>query len=99
MVLALVVVHSFKILSQSSLTLHTSLGLIISKILRGKSPLSSLLHPCCGDIVALFYKKLDMGSLLVLIQFWFNIYEDAFQNLTYVLRRCISPLNILDIGL
>ena len=42
--------------------LRTSLSLIISKMLRGKSPLSSLSPPPYGDIVALFYEKLDIGS-------------------------------------
>jgi len=49
-------------------TLYTSLRLIISKILRVKSSLSSLSPLRYGDIVALFYKKLDIGSRLVLIQ-------------------------------
>ena len=57
-VLALVVAQSFKILSQSCLTAVLN----ISKILRGESSLSSLWPPRCGNIIALLYKKLDMGS-------------------------------------
>jgi hypothetical protein len=61
-------------------------------MLRGKSSLSSLSPPHYGDIVALLYKKLDISSQL-------SFSEDSVENLTYVLRRCISPLSILDIGL
>jgi len=43
-------------------TLYTSLYLIISKIVRSKSPLSSLPPLRYSDIVALFYEKLDIGS-------------------------------------
>ena len=43
-------------------TLYTSLGLTISKILRGKRSLPFLLPPHFGDIIALLYKKLDIGS-------------------------------------
>ena len=58
MVQALVVV---KILPYCH-TLRTSLGLIIFKILQGESSLFSLSPPRCGNIMALLYKKLDMGS-------------------------------------
>ena len=47
--------------------LYTSLRLIISKILRAKSPFSSLSPLYYSDIVALLYKKLDIGSWSVLI--------------------------------
>ena len=45
-------------------TLYTSLRLIISKILQAKSPFSSLLPLYYSNIIALFYKKLDIGSWL-----------------------------------
>ena len=48
-------------------TLYTSLCLIISKILLAKSPFSSLSPLYCGNIIALLYKKLDIGSWSVLI--------------------------------
>ena len=48
-------------------TLYTSLRLIISKIVRAESPLSSLSPLYCGDIIALFYKKLDIDSRSVLV--------------------------------
>jgi len=76
-------------------TLHTFLRLIISKILQTKSYLSFLSPLCYSNIVALLYKKLDVGSRSVLVQ----TYKDSVENLTYVLRRCISSLNALDIGL
>jgi hypothetical protein len=63
MVLALVVAQSFVAICH---TLHTFLCLIISKISRGKSSLSSILPPRCGNIVALLYKKLDIHSQSVL---------------------------------
>ena len=47
--------------------LYTSLRLIISKILRAKSPFSSLSPLYYGDIIALFYEKLDISSWLVII--------------------------------
>lgn len=58
----------------------------------GKSSFSSLLPLYYGDTIALLYKKLDAGSQL-------SFGKDSVENLTYVLRRCISPLSILDIGL
>ena len=48
-------------------TSYASLRLIISRILRAKSSLSFLSPLRYGDIVALFYKKLDIGSRLILI--------------------------------
>ena len=48
--------------------LYTSLRLIISKIVRAKSPLSSLSPLYYGDIVALLYKKLGIGSRLVIVR-------------------------------
>ena len=44
-------------------TLCTSLCLIISKILQAKSPFSSLLPLYYSNIIALFYKKLDIGNV------------------------------------
>ena len=44
--------------------LRTSLRLIISKIVRAKSPLFSLLPLRYSDIIALLYKNLDIGSRL-----------------------------------
>ena len=43
-------------------TLYTSLRLIISKILLAKSPFSSLSPLYYSNIIALLYKKLDIGS-------------------------------------
>ena len=59
-------------LSQFCLTaipLYTSLRLIISKILKAKSSLSSLSPLYYSNIIALFYKKLDIDSWSVLV--WF----------------------------
>jgi len=53
-----------------------------------KSSLFSLSPLYYGNIIALFNKKLDIGSRSVLVQ-----------NLTYVLQRCISPPSILSRGL
>jgi len=41
--------------------------LIITKILRAKSSLSSLLPLHYSDIIAVFYEKLDIGSRSVLV--------------------------------
>ena len=57
MVQALVVRSSKSASLPHCQTSHTPLGLIISKVLRGKSYLSSLSPPRCVNIVALLYKK------------------------------------------
>jgi hypothetical protein len=49
-------------------TLRTSLGLIIPKILRGKSSLPSLSPPRCSDIVALLYKSWTWAVGQILVQ-------------------------------
>ena len=87
MVQALMRVESFKILPHY-LNLRTSLSLIISKILRGKSPLFSPSPLRYGKTVALLHKKLDIGSRLS-----FSLKSiDSIKNLTYVFNDISRPL-------
>ena len=73
-------------------TLLPSPRLITLKILQGISSPFSLSPLCSSYVVATLYQKLDIGGRS-------KIYEDSFQNSILCLRRCISCLNITNIGL
>ena len=63
----LVCYRNFVAISPHCYILSISLRLIIPKILRAKSSLSSLSPLRYSNIIALFYKKLDIGSQLILV--------------------------------
>ena len=60
--LGLIFCRNFVAILPYRYTLYISLRLIIPKILRVKSSLFSLLPLYCVDIIALCYKKLDIGN-------------------------------------
>ena len=77
---------------------YTSLRLIISKILRAKSSFSSLSPLYYSDIVALLYKKLDIGSQSVFIAF-LPYCHTLYTSLCLIISKIVqakSPLSSLS---
>jgi len=79
-------------------TLHTPLGLIISKMLRGKSSLSSLSPLCCVNIVALLYKKVgheqSVSFSLKSAKMCFKIQLASYDNISCPLVFLVGGYNL-----